>query len=124
MFAIGNAIFTTTVLGSGAVTAATGELGESSLKNSARDRPVALNLFALKTTSSAVISRPLVGGRGSSFKLPRSLNVKVRPSGDISHDSAPSASTSPCTRSGNFAALYRTSRLYTHGACAEPTATP
>src|SRR6266508_6654276 len=100
MFAFGNAILTTTVRASGASTDSTGELGESELKNSPRETPVALNLLALNTTSCAFIRRPLVGGRGSSLRLARSLKVKRRPSGDISQDSAPSGLTSPRGVSG------------------------
>src|SRR5262245_60687490 len=111
MFALGKAILITTVRGSGASTDSTGELGESELKNSPRESPPALNLLALNTTSWAFINRPLVGARGSSLMLPRSLNVKRRPSGVISHDSAPSPVTSPSGEPGYFAGLYRTRRL-------------
>src|ERR687892_420014 len=92
MPAIGKPTLTTTVRASGASTDATGEFGDSELKNSPRETPVALNFSALNTTSWALSIRPLVGGRGSSFRLERSLKVKGRPSGDISHDSAPSGS--------------------------------
>src|SRR5215212_11635689 len=62
----------------------------------------AANVSQLHLTSSVVITRLLVGGRGSHLLLARSLKVTLSPSGAISNDCAASPSN---TALGRLAAV-------------------
>src|SRR6186997_3057287 len=89
----GKASLITTVLSSGVVIPVIGAVAATSLESAPRDFPSALIFSQLNFTSSIVILRPLVGGRGSNAMSGRSLPVTVRPSGDTSYDANASPST-------------------------------
>src|SRR3954454_12000722 len=94
-----DAIFTTTVFLSGYSRWSTGAVGLRALTMlPAPGLAPAAKVSQLNLTSSVVITRLLVGGRGSHLLLARSLNVSVSPSGAISNDCAASPSNTALGR--------------------------
>src|SRR5436189_3947178 len=93
------AILTTTVFLSGYSSRSIGAVGLRDLTMlPAPGLAPAAKVSQLNLTSSVVMARPLVGGRGSHLLLARSLNVTVRPSGAISNDCAASPSNTALGR--------------------------
>src|SRR6266508_1299309 len=96
--ALGRASLIVTVLSSGFVTETMGASGLTEFANSAR-RVLMRDIRSQEnTTSLASTLRPLVGGRGAKWQLPFNLRVSVSLSGETSHDSATSPSSSPAVR--------------------------
>src|SRR5437762_10988842 len=92
----GSLSFTTAVFASGKVIDRIGALGFSAFTSS-RPLPTDVDeiLSQLYFRSWVVITRLLVGGRGSHLLFGRSLKVSVSLSGDTSHEPAASPSTEP-----------------------------
>src|SRR5947207_15125164 len=93
--ALGSLSLITTVLASGAVTDAIGACGLTSVQKSARWLLIDLWRWKLATTSLASTARPLTGATGWKAALALTFAVIVSLSGDSSHDSTMSPSTSP-----------------------------
>jgi hypothetical protein len=85
----------TSVRASGEVSAWIGALGSFSADSSALRGLVSLNRFQENSTSCMSTLRPLTGGFGVNLVSATILAVSVSLSGDISHDSTRSPSTSP-----------------------------